>query len=311
MKFDVRFSITAKPFDKYVDEKIDKPTLQEAFAVLMQKAEELSPGCGSRLAYLSVNFGCADGFPLGAGAMSVVVHPAEEEKDLCKEVDEQEWRLVMHNTDEVPERILVLPAGKLSGADAVAQFESGMQATLVARAEEDLGSLVDMLRTAGAPVARILRLIHEQSQHYLDQLASFMPGTRMLPRRLGGYQTAGPLPSYNLVPGSSGALDPDEGTTLASAGGLPDQETFGAQMLQQVLATHKQSSRPKEIRDLTAALADAKEAELDQDVIAPLKARLQKLLADENPALAGAALQAPPSAAGGRDAALVFSDVLG
>lgn len=223
--------------------------------------------------------------------------PASLDPKVVEEVDEDTWRLVMHNTVEVPTTPVWKPAvvvekpfaAKIDGVLAeiplpdLPAVESGIRTATVTQAKETLQRLVALLDNPKA-VARSLHLIASTAKTYSGFLATLgIPGVRQ-PRRNGLYQISAAEPLLS-------SDDADDSGNLVQASVPFGAETMGNQALGQIVALMKPiigtllnpnkssptSSRGNgwEVESLTRALAEAKRAELDPKIVDGLKSRLE------------------------------------
>jgi len=121
--------------------------------------------------------------------------------------------------------------------------------------------------------ARVLRLIEVVASLHRQALSNF--GTETAPMRRNGllYST----PNNGLLSEDSLGTDSSLGVIQGSYGGNTG-ETFSAQLATQFLSGIKQTTAPQGISHLVSALAEAKEAGLD-DVVVSIRAKLDLLLA--------------------------------
>jgi hypothetical protein len=197
-------------------------------------------------------------------------------------------------------------------SDPVATAETAMRCAVVDQAKATLGKLVALIDPESLSVARTLFLIEEAARHYADLIVTF--GAAEARPRQGAQYNGNYMPAVPV-----GA--PGEPVEM-----LPGGETFGAQLIQQLVPVFTDlmkwfmekkkelsvppvtgvlgqfRSDPFERESLIRSIASAKQAGLD-DVVDKLKLKLDELLAE--PAVVAASPEGEEEVDNGQEAPAV------
>lgn len=134
------------------------------------------------------------------------------------------------------------------------------------QARDMLGGL--LLRLGNPPNPRILHLMETFAGYYREMAAALATSGDSLfrPRRkMSPY-------GYGMMMPPSGPIDSDDD------GGTPTSETFGAQVLTNMMGTVQDTQSAQAVAGYTKALKDAKAAGLPEEVIAVIRGKLGEAL---------------------------------
>jgi hypothetical protein len=135
----------------------------------------------------------------------------------------------------------------------------------IVQAKATLTNLIAAIDGTNVVTAKALQMIASYCNSVLDLLTTVSPGLVSTGKRNG--------PSFNV------------GTPyqLSTGGVMANNETFGASILEQAVAAIGPMIQSRRVKDLTSALAEAKDSDLGPGIVADLEGSVRDALGIEAP----------------------------